>query len=205
MERIMLRKHPGKSREKTLPRFTALLVGLILAGTTIAIAASAVHWAAGTEAQLVFAGGAPQPPLFQVKTASGSHFFHVTSRPLFKNIGSKNGAVRRVNIVPIGLKEPPRELTVLHLDKSEIAARETKEIRCEFVAVMDSATLNPESRLEFRVHFYGPDDQEIYWEGITIENIDPHSSSRPRRSRRYVVVDASSLKSSHSYASVENL
>lgn len=176
------------TREKIFSRTSALLLGLILTGTTVAIAATAVNWSSVSEAQLHFAGGAPQPPLFQVQTKNGQHFFHVTSRPVFKNVGFKSGAIHRVDVVPVGLNQPPRELKVLHLDKSEIGWLEAKEVRCEFVAVMDSAALDPRSRLEFKVHFYGPDDHEVYWEGITIENIDARSSLNPRPSREYVVI-----------------
>ena len=184
----MDRKRPRTAGKKRFSRFTVLLVGVILAGATVAIAATAVNWSAVSEAQLVFAGGTPQAPLFQVKTEAGKHFFHVTSRPMFKNTGFRSGAVQKVNVVPIGLKQPPRELKVLHLDNTEIGWLETREVRCEFVAVMDSAVLDPRSPLEFRIHFYGPGDQEIYWEGITIENIDKHSSVR-RGSRKYLAID----------------
>ena len=184
----MMSKPPRKSREKTFSRTSALLVGLILSGTTVAIAARTVNWSSVSEAQLLFAGGVPQPPLFQVKTQGGQHFFHVTSRPVFKNVGFKSGAVQRVDVEPVGLQQPPRELKMLHFDKREIGWLETKEIRCEFVAVMDSAALDRQSRLEFKVHFYGPDDREIYWEGITIENIDARSSLNHRPSRGYVVI-----------------
>jgi hypothetical protein len=184
----MMRKPPRKFREKTFSRTSALLVGLILSGTTVAIAARNVNWSSVSEAQLLFAGGPPQPPLFQVKTQGGQHFFHVTSRPVFKNVGFKSGAVQRVDIEPVGLKQPARQLKVLHWDKSEIGWLETKEIRCEFVAVMDSAALDPQSRLEFKVHFYGPDDHEIYWEGITIENIDGRSSLNRRAAKDRVVI-----------------
>jgi hypothetical protein len=177
----MQRNHE-KGPEKAFSRFAASLLGVILIGVTLAIAGSAVNWSAASEAQLVFAGGVPQPPLFEVKTEGGKHFFYVTSRPLLKNTGSRSGAVERVNVVPVGLKDPPRELKVLRLDKSEIAARETKKVRCEFVAVFDSTALDPQSRLEFRVHFYGPGDREIYWEGISIENIAERSSLHRRRS-----------------------
>ncbi len=92
------------------------------------------------------------------------------------------------NLEAVGLQQPLRELKVLHLDKREIGWLETQEIRCEFVAVIDSAALDPQSRLEFKVHFYGPDDREIYWEGITIENIDARSSLNRRPSRGSVVI-----------------
>jgi hypothetical protein len=193
------------ARENRFPRRMVLILVVILTGATVALAATAANWSGVSEARLTFAGGAPQPPLFQVKTEAGTHFFYITSRPVFKNTGIRSGAIRRVNIVPVGLKQPPRELKVLHLDKSEIAARETKEVRCEFVAVIDSAALDPQSRLEFRVHFYGPDDQEVYWEGITIENVDARSSLERRRSRDYVSIHSLAARARKSYPFLESL
>jgi hypothetical protein len=180
------RKLEARSRDNRFSRFTALIVGIVLTGATVAIAATAVNWSSVSEANLIYAGGTPQAPLFQVKIQENTHFFHVTTRPVFKNTGFKSGALERVNVVPIGLKHPAREIKVLHLDRSEIGWLETKEIRCEFVAVVDSAALDPQIPLEFRVHFYGPHDQEIYWEGITIENIH-RPSSAARRPIDYVV------------------
>jgi hypothetical protein len=163
------------------------LLWLLAAGSiaaTVAFAASSVNWFSPSAARLVFAGGAPQPPFFKVKIDEGKHYFYVTSRPLFKNQGSKSGAIEKVNIVPVGLKHPPRELEVLRLDKSAIEPSETKEVRCEFLAVIDAAALNPPTPLEFRIHFYGPDEQEVYWEGITIENVEPGFSPPRDRARK---------------------
>jgi hypothetical protein len=92
-----------------------------------------------SKAQLVFAGGFPQPPLFKVTTEGGKQYFYVTSRPILKNNGSETGAVRTGEVVAVDLKEPPQELKILNLDNSEIPARATKEVRCTFVAVLKSA------------------------------------------------------------------
>jgi hypothetical protein len=177
-----------KAQKRTPSRAALLVFCIVLIAATVALAATAINWSSVSEAQLVFAGGAPQPPLLEVKIEDGKHFFYVTSRPILKNMGSRHGAVQRVHVVAVGLKESPRELRVLHLDRSEIAPRETKEVRCEFVAVLDAAALDPTSRVEFRVHFYGPDNQEFYWEGITLENIASPSSLPRLRSREFVSV-----------------
>jgi hypothetical protein len=161
-----------------------LLAGAALIGAGVTVAATAINWSASSAAKLVFAGGAPQAPLFRVKIENGKHFFYVTSRPLFKNKGSVGAAIQKVNIEPMGLKQPPQNLEVLRLDKTTIEPNQTKEIRCEFVAVIDSAALNPPTPLESRVHFYGADGHEVYWEGITIENIEPHSSPPRHGSRK---------------------
>jgi hypothetical protein len=178
-------KRNTRSPDKVFSRFTALILAIVLTGTTVAIAATAVNWPSLSSANLIHSGEAPQAPLFEVKIEDGKHFFHVTTRPVFKNTGFKSGAVERVRIVPIGLKHPVREIQVLHLDRSEIGWLETKEVRCKFVAVVNSAALDPQSPLEFRVHFHGPNDQEIYWEGITIENVHTRSSAG-RRSKHFV-------------------
>jgi hypothetical protein len=161
-----------------------LLAGAVLVGASVTVAATAINWSASADAKLVFAGGAPQAPLFQVKIEDGKHSFYVTSRPLFKNKGSVGAAIEKVNIEPVGLKQPPQKLEVLRLDKTSIEPSQTKEIRCEFVAVIESTALNPQTPLEFRVHFYGADGQEVYWEGITIENIQPHFSPPRHGSRK---------------------
>ena len=177
------------TRDRKFSRVTALIAGLILTGATAAIAATAVDWSAVSEPQLVFAGGAPQPPLFQVKIEDSKHFFQVTTRPIFKNLGFKSGSIQRVAVVPVGLKQYPMELKVLHLDTNAIGWLETKEVRCEFLAVIDSADLDPNGRLEFRIYFYGPGDEEIYWEGMTIEHVESRSSSIRRARRPYVGSD----------------
>jgi hypothetical protein len=170
----------GKAHQRRVsrrfPRSLVWLAGIVSIAATVALAATTVNWPGASDAHLVFAGGTPQPPFFQVKIDGGRHFFYVTSRPLFRNKGSKSGAIQKVNIEPVGLKQPPRDLEILRLDKSAIEPSQTKEIRCEFVAVIDSAALNAKTPLEFRIHFYGPGDQEVYWEGITIENLEPRHS-----------------------------
>jgi hypothetical protein len=183
-------EEPG-TRDRRFSRVTALIAGLILAGATAAIAATAIDWSAVSEPKLVFAGGAPQPPLFQVKIEDGKHFFQVTTRPIFKNLGFKSGSIQRVAVVPVGLKQYPMELKVLHLDTSAIGWMETKEVRCEFLSVIDSTDLEPNGRLEFRIYFYGPGDEEIYWEGMTIENVESRSSLTRRARRHYVESEGS--------------
>jgi hypothetical protein len=166
-----------------------LVAGAVLIGASVTLAATAINWSASSGAKLVFAGGAPQAPLFQVKIEGGKHFFYVTSRPLFKNNGSVGAAIQKVNIEPMGLRQPPQSLEVLRLDKTTIEPSQIKEIRCEFVAVIESTALNPQTPLEFRVHFYGPDGQEVYWEGITIENIEPHSPPPRHGSRKGEILE----------------
>jgi hypothetical protein len=99
-------------------------------------------------------------------------------------MGFKSAAVKRVDIRPVGLKQPGRELKLLYLYTGEIGWLETREVRYEFLAVVDSASLNTQDSLEFRVYFYGPGDREVYWEEITIEHVDRRSSrSRPWKVR----------------------
>jgi hypothetical protein len=175
---------PQRRDERAFPRFAALIIGLILMSVTVGIGATAINWSTVSESHLVYSGATPEPPLFNVKVEDEKHFFHVTSRPKFKNIGFKSAAIKRVDIRPVGLKQPARELKLLYLDNGEIGWLETREVRYEFLAVINSASLNIQDPLEFRVYFYAPDDREVYREGITIEHVDRRSSrSRPWKVR----------------------
>jgi hypothetical protein len=195
MKNSRAKQRPGQlpaPQNRKISRLTVVFLGLVVTGGAMAIAATVVDWPAVSEAELVFAGGAPQPPLFQVKIADGKHFFHVTTRPLFKNTGFRSGSIRRVHVVPVGVEQSAADIKVLHLDTSEIGWLETKEVRCEFMTAIDSAALNRLDRLEFRIYFYGPGDKEVYWEGITVENVDSSSSSADGSRKPYVKTGARS-------------
>lgn len=166
----------AKSRGKKSERFGIFIIGIVLAAGTLAIAAASIDWSSISASHLVYAGGAPRAPMFDVRAEKVNLFFHVTIRPIFKNAGFTSGRIERVNVVPVGLKRPPKEISVVYLDRSDIGWLETKEIRCEFLVTLDSRTIEPKTPLEFRIYFYGPNGNELYWEGVAIENIPARSA-----------------------------
>lgn len=176
-------KEPGpagkgmpRPQKKRSARFSGFIIGIILAGSTAAIAATVLDWPSISQAHLVYAGGGPKPPVLNIKAENNKHFLHVTIRPIFKNTGFKTGRVERVNVVSVGAAEPPEEIRITYLDRSGIGWLEEKEIRCEFLVVLESRALEPKRPLEFRIYFYGPRGHELYWEGVVIENIPTRSA-----------------------------
>lgn len=160
------------SRLGDLPRGAWL--GTFIAAAILAAITAAGAAASNEEAHLVYAGGAPKPPQLKVTAAKDKRALHVTIRPIFKNVGSRPGRIDRVAVVPA--RRSPDAIRVVYFDRSGIGRLEEKEIRCEFVVVLDSGIPQPTAPLEFRIHFYAPDGREIYWEGVVIENIPTRSS-----------------------------
>jgi hypothetical protein len=91
-------------------------------------------------------------------------------RPVFKNLAFKRGHIDKVKVTADGLKDSPEEVRVIYLDRSELSWFQQKEIRCEFFVIINPTTIGPQrSTWTFKVYFYGPKGNEVYWEGINIE------------------------------------
>lgn len=124
--------------------------------------------------------------------------FHVRIQPKFKNRGFKSGHVETVEIKPIGLTISPERVDVIYLDRKPLRWWETREIRCEFLAVVrfrfpddppepshgyTSSRDRPTSMvppIKFGASFRGPDGREIHWQQTTVYMaFDPSQPSPP--------------------------
>jgi hypothetical protein len=135
------------------------------------VSALVTEWLGISEPSLVHVGGVPVTPLLELKEQTPDrHILHITMRPIFRNWSFKAGHIAKVTIALDGLNDAPQTIDVMSLDRSEIGAFRQREIRCELFATVDAQFIGPEpSTLRFRVYFYGPKGNQIYWEGIEIE------------------------------------
>jgi hypothetical protein len=124
-----------------------------------------------SEPRLAHVGGIPTTPILEIdERSTDRHLLYITLRPIFKNTAFKSGHVESAKISVDGLKDSPEQVQLVYLDRSELGWWEKKEIRCEFLV-----TINPEmislhpTQLTFRVQFYGPKGNELYWEVVEIE------------------------------------
>ena len=146
------------------------LITLILGIITPSVSSLIADGFGISEPYLVHVGGVPNTPIFAFKELTDTrHVLHVIMRPVFKNRAFKRGHVGKVIVAPNGLEDFPEEVQLIYLDSSELAWFQEKEIRCEFLVIINPATMGPQpSTVSFKVYFYGPKGNELYWEGINI-------------------------------------
>jgi len=168
---IWHRKGRRRSNRNTATKL-GLLTLLVAMVSWSPVSALVTEWLGISEPSLVHVGDVPVTPLLEMKEdTADQNILHITLRPVFRNWSFKAGHVAKVTIAPDGLNTPPQKIDVVSLDRSEIGAFRQREIRCELFATVDTQFIGPEpSTLRFRVYFYGPKGNQIYWEGIEIEH-----------------------------------
>lgn len=124
------------------------------------------------ESKLVYSGGAPPdaPKLHQVVMEAGMNVMHVTIEPQFTNYGFKRGHVDKIEVQRDGLIAYPERIEIMHVDKADIGWLEQKKVSCDFRIVTDPRNLEPVEKqvAAFKVYFYGPGGNELYWESLRL-------------------------------------
>jgi hypothetical protein len=159
-----------KGKKKLLVAGT-LITGIVIGSITPSVSSLIGDGFGISEPYLVHVGGVPNTPILAVKELTDTrHVLHIIMRPVFKNRAFKRGHVGKVKVAANGLEDIPEEVQLIYLDSSELAWFQEKEIRCEFLVIINPATMGPQpSTVTFKVYFYGPKGNELYWEGINIE------------------------------------
>jgi len=156
-----------KSEAKLTRGVTTFVVGVAVGVTATIVATLLIYLA---EPDLVHvAGSSPPPPVVAMKVEDQRLLvFHVTIRPKFRNKGFKAGHLERLQIVPIGLTPYPEKIDVIYFDQANIGWRQTREIRSEFLVVIDPVkwplckNKPPEpNKMTFAAYFYGPGGREL--------------------------------------------
>jgi hypothetical protein len=111
----------------------------------------------------------------------------VVFTPTFKNFGIKPGRIDRVDLIRYGRStDYPERLYATYVDKTEIGARSTKEVRCEFVASYDTKNPNVIRSGAFTVVFYDATGRQVASRNMVVGgpgSVDPlgPSTDPPRR------------------------
>lgn len=158
-----------KGKKKLLVAGT--LITAIIASITPSVSSLIADGFGISEPYLVQVGGVPNMPILAMRELTDTrHVLHIIMRPVFKNRAFKRGHVEKVEVAAKGLEDTPEEVRLIYLDRSELGWLQQKEIRCEFLVIINPATIGPQpSTVTFKVYFYGPKGNELYWEGINIE------------------------------------
>ena len=146
--------------------------GGIVAGiiTTVIGAILLVLWSI-EKSDLISTEGLPKTPVLQsMKIQDGKVFLHLKNSRRFKNVGFGRGHVDKVEVKPVGLEDHPKATDVIRVDKTELGWCEERDIEFEFrVELEDPKSWGGQAKkFTFRAFFYGPDGNELYWEGIRI-------------------------------------
>ncbi len=196
------------SVKRRLPGWAKTVLAYIGGIITALLTLFLTNWLSLGESDLVYVGGEPPaaPTNAEVKVAGREIFFYVRIQPKLKNRGFKSGHVDSVEIKPVGLTPAPERVEVTFLDRKPLRIWETREIRCDFVAVIrfrfpddppeanqGYTTYEPGSTppaadamppIEFGASFRGPDGRLIHWQATQIHmEVTPGSPPRTPQGR----------------------
>jgi hypothetical protein len=142
----------------------------VASGTVLALSAAAVvHGLASwlpIGANLEPVDDARSAPIVEVLDVQ------IVIKPKFRNTGFRRARLERVELVPVGLTPYPESVRTSHVDRTEVPALATSELRCEFLITLDPRrTPSFGDKLSFTADFYDPSGKQVHRERIAVERV----------------------------------
>lgn len=146
--------HPGKVFLSFLGTgFLGLLIPFLLGVFSI------------TNSKLVYVGEPPEwpkpPQIVKTKVENELFVWHIKHKVPFKNYGVIPDHIERVDIGYDGLNPIPKEIKVLHIDKTELGWLDQKEIEFEALIYLDPIH-EKANELTFKTYYYASKGNEVY-------------------------------------------
>ena len=124
-----------------------------------------------TNSKLVYVGEPPEypkaPQIVSTKVENGLFVVHIKHKVPFRNYGVLPDHIERVDIGNDGLKPIPKEIKVLHIEKTELGWLDRKEIEFEALIYLDPIHEKAD-RLPFKTYYYASKGNEVYGGGLVV-------------------------------------
>jgi hypothetical protein len=154
-------------RQRVGPNLNKIVIGLLV----LVLGSPLTIWLSLADANIVYVGEKPPTVTgMQSQWKEDKFVAHFSVEPLFMNKSFKPGHIENVKVAPLGLTPYPENVEVIYLDRRRLWWHETRNIRCDFIVVINRKdVIRDGPALGLQIAYHDAGGNQIYWHSEHIQ------------------------------------